>query len=158
VYFLALHTDRHFNSDQRSAISKPLPTELRVEVKLPSLTSSQEVRLADFRGKETLLLFWDPGCSFCQGMLADLKAWEQTPPEGAPELLVVSTGTREDNEEMGLSSTVVLDRGFSAGGALGASGTPSAVLIDAEGRVASEVALGAPAVLDLARSSGRSAA
>lgn len=116
------------------------------------------MRLADFRGKETLLLFWDPGCSFCQGMLADLKAWEQTPPEGAPELLVVSTGTRKDNEEMGLSSTVVLDRGFSAGGALGASGTPSAVLIDAEGRVASEVALGAPAVLDLARSSGRSAA
>jgi thioredoxin-related protein len=157
VYFLALHTDRHFNSDQRSAISKPLPTELRVEVKLPNL-SSQEVRLADFRGKETLLLFWDPGCSFCQGMLADLKAWEQTPPEGAPELLVVSTGTREDNEEMGLSSTVVLDRGFSTGAALGVSGTPSAVLIDAEGRVASEVALGAPAVLDLARSSGRSAA
>jgi peroxiredoxin/uncharacterized membrane protein YphA (DoxX/SURF4 family) len=133
-------------------IGEPAP-----EVKLPNL-SSQEVRLADFRGKETLLLFWDPGCSFCQGMLADLKAWEQTPPAGAPELLVVSTGTREDNEEMGLSSTVVLDRGFSTGGALGASGTPSAVLIDAEGRVASEVALGAPAVLDLARSSGRSAA
>src|SRR5215208_4639064 len=112
-------------------IGEPAP-----EVKLPNL-SSQEVRLADFRGKETLLLFWDPGCSFCQGMLADLKAWEQTPPAGAPELLVVSTGTREDNEEMGLSSTVVLDRGFSTGAALGASGTPSAVLIDAEGRVAS---------------------
>jgi hypothetical protein len=51
---------------------------------------------------------------------------------------------------MGLASTVVLDQQFAVGRAFGASGTPSAVLIDAEGKVASEVAVGAPAVLELA--------
>jgi hypothetical protein len=51
---------------------------------------------------------------------------------------------------MGLRSTVVLDQQFSVGRAFGAGGTPSAVLVDAEGRVASEVAVGAPAVLELA--------
>ncbi len=51
---------------------------------------------------------------------------------------------------MGLSSTVLLDQQFAVGSAFGASGTPSAVLVDEEGKVASEVAVGAPAVLALA--------
>ena len=72
-------------------------------------------------------------------------------PKDAPKLLFVSAGTEEANKEMRLSSTVVLDQQFSVGRAFGASGTPSAVLLDAEGRVASEVAVGAPAVLELAR-------
>jgi hypothetical protein len=38
---------------------------------------------------------------------------------------------------------------FAAGRAFGASGTPSAVLVDAEGNVASQVAVGAPGVLEL---------
>ena len=54
---------------------------------------------------------------------------------------------------MKLSTRVVLDHHFAAGRAFGASGTPSAVLVDAEGRIASEVAVGAPAVLDLAGAS-----
>jgi hypothetical protein len=86
-------------------------------------------------------------------MLDDLNALEADPPEGAPEILVVSAGTEEDNRAMGLRSTVVLDQGFSVGSAFGASGTPSAVLVDAEGKVASEVAVGAPAVLALAGAS-----
>ena len=133
--------------------------ELAPEAKLRGLFG-RDVSLADFRGKETLVLFWDPGCGFCQDMLADLKKWEQEArPEGAPRLLVVSTGTKEANDRMGISSTVVLDRGFSAGRAFGAAGTPSAVLVDADGNVASEVAVGASAVLDLlARGSGRTAA
>jgi hypothetical protein len=44
-----------------------------------------------------------------------------------------------------------LDQQFATGRAFGASGTPSTVLIDAEGKVASEVAVGAPAVMELAR-------
>jgi hypothetical protein len=52
---------------------------------------------------------------------------------------------------MELNSTVVLDQQFSVGRAFGASGTPSAVLVDKEGKIASGVAVGAPAVLELAR-------
>jgi thiol-disulfide isomerase/thioredoxin len=119
------------------------------EVKLPDLEGNT-VELADFRGEETLVLFWNPGCGFCQQMLPDLKAWEAKAPEGAPRLVVVSAGMEEANKEMGLSSPVLLDQNFATGRAFGASGTPSAVLVDAEGKVASEVAVGAPAVLELA--------
>jgi len=118
------------------------------EVKLPDLEGNT-VELANFRGEETLVLFWNPGCGFCQQMLPDLREWEQNPPEEAPKLLVVSAGTEEANREQDLSSTVVLDQNFATGRAFGASGTPSAVLVDAEGKVASDIAVGAPAVLEL---------
>jgi hypothetical protein len=83
-------------------------------------------------------------------MLPEIKQWEAIRPEGAPKPLFISAGTEEANREMGLASTVVLDQQFAVGRAFGASGTPSAVLIDAEGKVASGVAVGAPAVLELA--------
>jgi peroxiredoxin len=118
-------------------------------VKLPDL-EGHTVELADFRGEETLVLFWNTGCGFCQQMLPDLKEWESEAPEGAPRLLVVSAGSEEANKEMGLTSPVLLDQQFAVGRAFGASGTPSAVLVDAEGKVASEVAVGAPAVWELA--------
>ena len=51
---------------------------------------------------------------------------------------------------MGLGSAIVLDQQFSTGRAFEASGTPSAILVDAEGRIASEVAVEAPAVMGLA--------
>jgi thiol-disulfide isomerase/thioredoxin len=116
---------------------------------LPDL-SGQPVDLAAFRGRQTLALFWNPGCGFCQQMLPDLKAWEADPPSEAPQLLVISTGTVEANQAMGLRSPVVLDQSFTAGRSFGATGTPSAVLLDAQGRMASPVAVGAAAVLALA--------
>jgi len=122
------------------------------EVKLPNLQGST-VELANFRGEETLVLFWNPVCGFCQQMLSDLREWEQNSPEDAPKLLVVSAGTEEANREQGLSSTVVLDQNFAVGRAFGASGTPSAVLVDAQGKVASDIAVGSPAVLELAGAS-----
>jgi hypothetical protein len=69
-------------------------------------------------------------------MLDDLKAWEADPPEGAPRLLVVSTGLVEANEALGLRSPVLLDQDFSVATTFGAHGTPMAVLVDAEGRIA----------------------
>jgi peroxiredoxin len=119
------------------------------EVKLPNLEGNT-VELADFRGEKTLVLFWNPGCGFCQQMLPDLKEWEAQASEGAPNLVVVSAGSEEANREQGLSSTVVLDQNFATGRAFGASGTPSAVLVDAQGKVASDIAVGAPAVMELA--------
>ena len=85
-------------------------------------------------------------------MMPDVQEWDAAPPEGAPSLLVVSDGTVEENEAIGFSSPVVLDQDFAVSEAFGAGGTPSAVLVDAEGRIASELVVGAEGVLELARS------
>ncbi|MDQ3864544.1 MAG: TlpA family protein disulfide reductase [Actinomycetota bacterium] len=126
-------------------VGDPVP-----EVRLPGLMG-EEVSLADLKGRKTLLLFWSTECSFCQQMLPDLKELEATPPADAPEILIVSDGTEEDNRQMGLQSSVVLDHEYAVEDAFGVEGTPSAVLVDEEGRMASEVAVGPEEVFKLAR-------
>lgn len=69
-------------------IGEPAP-----EIELPDL-SGESVRLSDYRGGETIVLFWSPNCGFCERMLDDLKEWEANPPKGAPELLVISAQPR----------------------------------------------------------------
>jgi peroxiredoxin len=136
--------------------SQPLPLRLESQVGqtapgflLPDL-DGQPVKLENFHGRPTLLLFWNPGCGFCIRMLDALKAWER---EAADvQLLVVSRGSVDANRALGLHSPIVLDDGFAVGRAFGASGTPSAVLLDSEGRIASSVVAGADDVLALANS------
>jgi peroxiredoxin len=128
-----------------SRVGQPAPA-----LKLPDL-DGKLVDLASFKGRKTLLLFWNPGCGFCQRMLEPLKSFEAEPPKGAPKVVVISTGAVEDNRKLGLRSTLLLDEGFGAGSAFGANGTPMGVLVDEKGRIASEVAAGADAVFALAR-------
>ena len=144
---------------QRSGVASPSGRSSKFQIgevaptfTLPDL-SGQTVSLADFRGKPTLLLFWNPGCGFCQQMLADLKDWETESLEGGLTLLVVSTGNVGENRALGLRSPILLDEeGFTVGPTFGIHGTPMAVLVDAEGKIASDVVAGAPAVLTLAHS------
>ena len=112
--------------------------------------SGRTVQLKDFRGQKTLVLFWDPGCGFCQQMLDDLKDFEANPPEDAPRLLVVSRGGVENNKTLGLRSPVLTDEQMTVFGAFGTYGTPTAVLVDERGNLASGVAEGVQAVFALA--------
>ena len=103
-----------------------------------------------FRGRPLLVLFWNPGCGFCAAMLDDLRAWDADPPPGSPRLLVVSQGTREANRTLGLRSPVVVEEGaLRSHMAYGVRATPSAILLDADGRVATGVARGVRAVTGL---------
>jgi thiol-disulfide isomerase/thioredoxin len=128
------------------ALNTPAPA-----LKLPDLMGKM-IDLVEFRGRPTLVLFWNPNCGFCQRMLPDLKAWEAHLPEEASKLVIVSTGSVEANYAMGIRSPVVLDQAFMVGRAFGATGTPTAVLVDALGNIASNIATGAQAVMELANS------
>jgi thiol-disulfide isomerase/thioredoxin len=112
--------------------------------------NGKKVGLDAFHGRKILLLFWNPHCGFCQRMLNDLQDWDADPPPGAPALVTVSAGTVEDVRAMGLRSPILLDPTGRAGGPFGANGTPMGILIDANGRIASEIAAGAQAVFELA--------
>ncbi len=131
-----------------------LPPLLKKGDRVPALRladlSGGTMDSARLRGRRTVLLFWNPSCGFCQAMLGDVKAWERNRPEHAPELVVISAGPVTAIREQDFRSRVLLDPNFAAGQMFGASGTPSAVVLDEEGRVASDVGVGAPAVFDLA--------
>jgi hypothetical protein len=83
-------------------------------------------------------------------MHGDLLAWEASTNGHGPRLVVVSSGDEHSTRAEGFRSTVLLDDGDVAGAAFGAGGTPMAVLLDAEGRVASPLVAGAEAALELA--------
>lgn len=135
------------------------PIELKVgepspSLKLPDL-SGRIIDLSAFRGRETLVLFWNPNCGFCAKMLPDLRRWEEHHPAEAPQILIVSSRTVAANRAMGLQAPVVLDQTFSSGLAFHVRGTPAAVLVNADGKIASGVANGAPAVFELANAQHR---
>ncbi len=140
-----------------------LTRDTHVESGLPLGALAPELRLPDLDGGmvelaevvaaqgETLVLFWNPDCGFCNSMHDELLAWEEARPPDAPELLIVSGGDPEVIREDGFRSRVLVDPDFRAGDAFGAGGTPAAVLVGADGRVSSALAVGAADVLSLAR-------
>jgi thiol-disulfide isomerase/thioredoxin len=105
-----------------------------------------------FGERELLLMFWNPDCGFCRGMHEELMAWEEDANGTSPQLVVISSGDRDRTAGDGFRSPVLLDPDWATGTAFGASGTPSAIAIDAHGRVDSEVLVGAEPIL--ARLSG----
>lgn len=142
------------NGRPRSLPAAVKPGDPSPSVKVHDL-DGRSMNLNGFRGRETLLLFWNPACGFCQRMLEDLRKWDADPPAIAPRLVVVSSGTIEDGRAMGLRSSVVIDSGSLAATVFGAHGTPMGVLLDANCRMASEIAAGAQAVFALANSTMR---
>lgn len=117
--------------------------------------SGKPVQLREKTGRRLLLLFWNPGCGYCAQMLDRLKRWEGSRDELSPELVLISTGTVQANRDMGLRSDILLDPGFNVGPLYGASGTPSAILVDEHGKIASQVSVGASAVFALAHAGQR---
>jgi thiol-disulfide isomerase/thioredoxin len=135
-----------------------MPTALppvRVGQAVPALNlldlRGQSAPLTGNTGEPTVLLFWNNGCGFCRAMLNDLRAWDENPPPGAPRLVVISSGSAEENCALNLRGRVLLDNEQQAVRRFGANGTPMAVLLDSEARVASPVVGGAAAVFDLVR-------
>jgi thiol-disulfide isomerase/thioredoxin len=119
------------------------------DLELQSL-DGESLNLADMRGQETLLLFWNPDCGYCRAMHDQLLAREADANGSAPRLVIVSSGDEATVRADGFRSTVLLDEHFEAGEQFGIGGTPMAVLLGADGRIASGVAAGARAILALA--------
>lgn len=108
----------------------------------------RRVRLDELPGRDTILLFWKPGCSFCAGLLEDVRRWEAEAPSPSG-LVVVCTGDRREARGMELRAPVLLDPDFAAAPLFGVTGTPAAVGLGETGRVRGEVAVGADEVLAL---------
>ena len=135
---------------ERSVVPAPLAKGERIRsVRLRDLAGGT-MDVSHLVGQRRLLLFWNPSCGYCRAMLNDVKAWERAQPEDSLELVVIAGGSPLANREQGFRSRVLLDSKFEVSDMFGVIGTPSAVLIDEQGRVASDVAVGAEQALTLA--------
>lgn len=95
------------------------------------------------RGRKTLVTYWSNTCGYCAEMLEDLREWEKTKSADEPNLLLLSRGEIEENLKLGFDSTIVLDDEREVVRKLGMEGTPSAVLVDENGKIVSQIAVGA---------------
>jgi peroxiredoxin len=115
---------------------------------LPDLQGRKRT-LKEFLGRPLAVIFWSPTCGYCAEMAPLLK---DLPKE--PRVLLVSNGEAETNRQMAaehkFACDLVLDTDHAdVFSAYKAPGTPAGYLIDAQGRITSDLAVGAPQVLGL---------
>jgi peroxiredoxin len=123
------------------------------EFDLPDLAGGRR-KLSEFRGKDVLLIFFNPKCGFCTKMAADLATLLIEAGDGRAVPVVVTTGNAEENrklvEQHGIRCVVLLQEQMEVATQFRAQGTPMGYRIDAAGRIASELTVGAEPLLELA--------
>ena len=139
-------------AQQREAAGLPFGS-TAPDFELPDLTGVGR-KLSEFRGKDLLLVFFNPKCGFCTKMAADLAALPPEEGDGRAMPIVVTTGDANENrklvEKYGIRCAVLLQEQMEVASQYRAQGTPMGYRIDATGRIASELAVGAESLLQLA--------
>lgn len=130
------------------AIGEPAP-----HFELTDLSGERRT-LSQLRGRPVLLVFFDPSCRFCVEMAPALARVPADGAGGGPVPLVVAAGDPEKTRELvareRIRCAVLLQEGTDVSALYRTDATPTAYLVDRDGRVASELARGAAAVLALA--------
>ncbi|MEP6946721.1 MAG: MauE/DoxX family redox-associated membrane protein [Acidobacteriota bacterium] len=106
--------------------------------------NGENVSSEGLHGKSTLITFWSPTCPHCVKIIDEIKEWDLAKRPDEPALVLFSDGDPEVHRAIGLRSPIILDKDFALAATLGMYGTPSAILVNEEGKFASEIAIGAP--------------
>ena len=117
---------------------------------LPRLDGG-ELSLSDYAGRPVMLVFSDPDCGPCDVVAPRLEELSKKTP--AVNVVMVSRGDADRNRskvsELGLTFPVVLQDQWKLSREYAKFATPMAYLIDEEGRIAADVAVGIDAILAL---------
>ncbi len=146
--------------DEGEPWEPPAPLEVGDEIDDFTLTDldGEQRSLSDFRGRRTLLVNWSPGCGFCVTIASELAALDPVLTEQDVSLVFVTLGDAESNralnEQHGLGAPMLLRDGTETDPFNG-TGTPAALLLDAEGTLAEAMSVGANQVPVPGAGSGR---
>ena len=139
-------------AQRREAVGLTVGTDAP-DFELPDLTGVSR-KLSEFRGRDVLLIFFNPKCGFCTKMADDLAALPLEAGGGRAMPLVVTTGDPEENRQLverhGIRCVVLLQEEMEVASQFRAQGTPMGYRIDAAGRIASELTVGGEPLLQLA--------
>lgn len=126
---------------------------------LPRLDGG-ELSLSDYAGRPVLLVFSDPDCGPCNVVAPRLEQLAKKTP--ALNVVMVSRGDADRNRskvaELGLTFPVVLQDQWKLSREYAKFATPIAYLIDGEGHIAADVAVGIDAILALPSRAGAAVA
>ena len=143
-----------FGGDENKPEGLPVGSEAPA-FELPDLTGEHK-SLAQYAGQPLLLVFFNPACGFCREMMPKLAGMRRSEARGQKSkvgLLIVTAGDAEKNrplfDEHQLDCPVLLQEGTEVADAYQANGTPSGYLVSVGGKIASELAMGGEALMEL---------
>jgi peroxiredoxin len=128
---------------------------------LPDIRTQDEageeirVSLDQFSGRRVLLVFSDPQCGPCDNLAPELVRLHTEHGDRKVAIVMVTRGNADDNrrklEEHGFPFPVLLQHRWRVSREYGIFATPVAFLIDGDGILISDVAMGMDPILKLAR-------
>jgi hypothetical protein len=136
------------------------PASAREDPSAPDLASAPDFSLNNRAGQRwsledllarrrpVLLVFSHPGCGACQVLFSELAGWHHRLAGRLTVAVLQSAGPGEDGYQEG-GDLVLRDEAGAAARTYGVSATPSAALIDADGRMAAALARGPGEILEL---------
>jgi peroxiredoxin len=117
---------------------------------LPDIRGST-VTLESYRGRRVLLVFTDPGCEPCDALAPDLARLGR---EGTVSVLVIGRGDPQENrrkaERFEFTFPVVVQKRWEVSKAYGTFATPVGYLVDEDGVIVRDAAIGREAIVGLA--------
>ena len=120
------------------------------DFRLPRLDGRGELSLAELRGRRMLIVFSSPHCGPCTELAPKLEKFHRKQPE--LELVMISNGEPAENrakvKEHGLSFPVALQQSWAISRHYAIFATPATYLIDQQGHIAHDVAVGAEPILN----------
>ncbi|MGI8668283.1 MAG: MauE/DoxX family redox-associated membrane protein [Aridibacter sp.] len=105
--------------------------------------NGQEITNENLKGKKTLVAYWSATCPHCVNMLDELRDWDKAKGQDEPNLILLSSGDEETHKEFNMRSPILLEEKGKIAQEFGMNGTPSAVLVNEDGKIVSETAVGA---------------
>jgi peroxiredoxin/uncharacterized membrane protein YphA (DoxX/SURF4 family) len=131
---------------RKGAMGIGLPTGTPApEFELPGLTGAmRSLRSLREPGRDVLLIFSNPHCEACRTVAANLMRWIEEI-EGAPEVILISRGTTQENlgKLKGFDvSRILLQRESEISELYDANSNPTGVVVGSDGLIKSGLALG----------------
>lgn len=122
------------------------------DFELPDL-NGKTVSLADIKsaGKPVLFFYVGPSCSPCKALVPEFETWQRDLADKL-QIVFLSSGTTQENiEKIGgdVEKTILVQKHREVADLFKAQWTPTAVLMDANGRIASHAAAGDTAIREL---------
>lgn len=118
----------------------------RIGQRIPSFSMTdikgKEIRDEHFEGRKTLVAFSSLTCPHCVVLMNQIRDWEKTKRPANPNFVIFSDGEAAEYEKLGLDSPVLLEKDYTVAKKFGMLGLPSAVLINEDGIIVTEAAIG----------------
>ena len=128
------------------------PGSVLTDFSLPLLSGGTGA-LHQWSGREVVLIFVSPKCSYSIKLLPQLAAAWNTRAPNSPTPVIISTGDLQENQrlfaEHGITSPVLVQEDTEVAFLYRASVTPMAYLVDGQGFTVGPAAVSTPAILDL---------